>query len=221
MNPYSVLGVSENATEEEIKKAYRTLVKKYHPDQYKGTAYEAEANEKLKEINEAYDLIKSGKASRTSYYGTGATGSSAYSGYRSYNGYNSGNTQYTADQMLQMARTYINRGSYLEAELILRSITQKNAEWYYLMGSVYWAKGWQLEARKFYAQACNMDPGNEEYKMAYDRTKTATQSSASSRGYRTTTSSRSELDSVCDCMARMCVAEMCCECMGGNLCRCL
>ena len=68
MNPYEVLGVSTNASDEEIKKAYRALVKKYHPDQYKGTAFEAEANEKLKEINEAYDMLKNKGASNNNYY---------------------------------------------------------------------------------------------------------------------------------------------------------
>ena len=58
MDPYKVLGVSENATPEEIRAAYLALVKKYHPDRYKDNPLKELANEKLKEINEAYDIIQ-------------------------------------------------------------------------------------------------------------------------------------------------------------------
>lgn len=57
MNPYEVLGVSENADEETIKKAYKELVKKYHPDRYINNPLADLAAEKMKEINKAYDII--------------------------------------------------------------------------------------------------------------------------------------------------------------------
>ena len=61
MNPYEVLGVSENATDEEIKKAYKELVKKYHPDKYHNNPLADLAEEKLQEINEAYDMLMKGR----------------------------------------------------------------------------------------------------------------------------------------------------------------
>ena len=56
-NPYEVLGVSENASDEEIKAAYRKLAKKYHPDNYADSPLADVAEQKMKEINEAYDTI--------------------------------------------------------------------------------------------------------------------------------------------------------------------
>ena len=161
MNPYEVLGVSTNATDEEVKKAYRALVKKYHPDQYKGTAFEAEANEKLKQINEAYDMIKNGKTSQNNYY----TQPNNTSGNQySYN-YSYGNT-YTIDQLMTQARQFINAGRYMEAEILLRSTNIRNAEWYFLMGAVAYHRGWMDEASKYFRQAASMDPGNAEYRQA-------------------------------------------------------
>ena len=60
MNPYEVLGVPEGASQEEIRRAYLKLVKKYHPDQYRNNPLADLAEEKLKEINEAYKLLSSG-----------------------------------------------------------------------------------------------------------------------------------------------------------------
>lgn len=61
-NPYEVLGVRVGASQEEIKKAYRTLVKKYHPDNYADHPLADLAKEKMQEVNEAYDRLTSGKA---------------------------------------------------------------------------------------------------------------------------------------------------------------
>ncbi len=213
MNPYEVLGVSTNATDEEVKKAYRALVKKYHPDQYKGTAFEAEANEKLKQINEAYDMIKNGKTSQNNYY----TQQNNTSGNQySYN-YSYGNT-YTVDQLMTQARQFINAGRYMEAEILLRSTNIRNAEWYFLMGNIQWCKGWQLEAKKCYAQACNLAPNNAEYKAAYERVNT---NAYSGGGYREPNyRARSSGDDLCDCCCKLWCADSLCECMGGDLIPC-
>ena len=69
-NPYKVLGVSDDATNEEIRAAYLSLVKKYHPDKYTDPDLKALANEKLKEINEAYGVLSdSEKKARYDQYG--------------------------------------------------------------------------------------------------------------------------------------------------------
>ena len=78
-DPYSVLGINRNATEEEIKKAYKGLSRKYHPDANVNNPNKAQAEEKFKEIQAAYQQIMK---ERTSGYG-GSYGGSGYTG----NGY--------------------------------------------------------------------------------------------------------------------------------------
>lgn len=85
-DPYKVLGVSPNASDDEIKAAYRQLAKKYHPDNYANNPLADLAEEKMREINEAYDMIQSMRVSR----GNGG-GNSSSAGYNSYNNsYNAG-----------------------------------------------------------------------------------------------------------------------------------
>ena len=219
-----MLGVSRNASEEEIKKAYRALVKKYHPDQYKGTDYEATANEKLKQINEAYDIIKNGgSTANSSYYNQNNAGN----GYNAYNAYNAyGNNGYysqggyTAEQFFQQVRQLLASGRYMEADLLLRTTNIRNAEWYFLMGNVQWSKGWQLEAKKYYAQACRLDPTNTEYQTAYNSVNANAYSTGG--GYRDPRfrNARSD-DDICNCCCKLWALDTLCECMGGDCIPCL
>lgn len=157
-DPYSTLGVSRNATDEEIKKAYRDLARKYHPDNYHDNPLADLAQEKMKEINEAYDAItkqRAGGGSGSNSYG-GNAGSSGYGSYGGYSGASAFNE----------VRAALNSGNLARAEALLNSASNRNAEWNFLMGSLYYRKGWMDEARNYYQRAVNMDPGNAEYRQA-------------------------------------------------------
>ena len=150
-DPYSVLGVSKSASDDEIKSAYRALAKKYHPDNYVTNPLADLAQEKMKEINEAYDTIvkmRAGGASSNSYTSGGSTSS---------------NPTY------QQIRNAISSNNLALAEQLLRQCTTHDAEWNFLMGSLYLRRGWFNEAQNYIATACNMDPGNAEYRAAYQQ----------------------------------------------------
>ena len=182
-DPYKVLGVSSTATDEEIKTAYRNLAKKYHPDNYADSPLSDLASEKMKEINEAYDEILKIRKNGTSYNHTANTGAAggygAYrtnttnSGYGSYSGYNTGANQnnYSGVSAYPDVRSMMQNGRYADAEQILNGVpsTARNAEWFYLKGMVLYRRGWLDEAFSNVQTACQMDPGNGEYRMAFNR----------------------------------------------------
>lgn len=203
-DPYSVLGVSPNATDEEVKKAYRELVRKYHPDNYHDNPLADLAQEKMKEINEAYDMITrmrsgNGKSYSNQHY----SGSGTNNADNNYSGYsNSSNSEFAE------IRQAINIGDLFRAEQMLNSISSRGAEWYFLMGSLYYKKGWFDDARSFYQIAASMNPSNSEYVQALSRLNSA--------GYpyrRTGYGPPSDASSdMCDiCTAMMC-ANMLCRC---------
>ena len=114
MNPYQVLGVSPSASDDEIKKAYRNLSRKYHPDANVNNPNKAQAEEKFKEVQQAYDQIMKEKQSGGSYGGygyhtSGNTGSYQYGGYS--NSYSSGSDS----PKLRAAANYIMNRHYAEA----------------------------------------------------------------------------------------------------------
>lgn len=161
-DPYAVLGVSPSASDEEIKKAYRELVKKYHPDHYADNPLADLAEAKMKEVNEAYDTIvkmrtQGGGGYRPSGGGRGHSGGSQ-------GGYQAGG-QYGSSPYLQV-RQMINNNDLAGAERLLRSSPGNTAEWYFLMGTIAYRRGWLDDARQNFWTACSMDPGNLEYRQA-------------------------------------------------------
>ena len=165
-DPYEVLGVPRTATDEEIKKAYRNLARKYHPDNYHDSPLADLAQEKMKEINAAYEQITKERSGRGSTSG----------GYRqsTYGGY--GSQSYAGGTVLQQVRYAIQIGDLSRAEALLAGYSDHNAEWNFLKGAVCYRRGWMDEAKRYYQTACQMDPGNAEYRQALEFMERGTQS---------------------------------------------
>lgn len=170
-NPYTVLGVSENASEEEIKKAYRTLSRKYHPDANINNPNKAQAEEKFKEIQQAYQQIMREREGGSSYQG----GGSAYGGYGGYGGaYGGGTGTYGGarqedwsdeDVRMQAAENYIRSRHFAEALHVLSEITQRSARWYYLSAMANSGQGNNVLAKEHAQKAVSMEPNNMVYRQ--------------------------------------------------------
>lgn len=198
-DPYEVLGISKGASQEEIKKAYRKLAKKYHPDNYANNPLSDLAEEKFKEINEAYEQLMNGAGS-----GSYQSASSSYQGEGG-----SGN--------FARIRNLIQMGQLDEAERQLDQIGTRSAEWFFLKGSLFMRRGWHQQGLNFIQQAVNMDPANPEYRAALNNYVSRTQQYRNV-GYGMGRTSGGA--SACDCCQGLICADCCCECMGGDLISC-
>jgi len=169
LDPYKVLGVKPGDDPETIKKAYRELAKKYHPDKYRNTNQYEWAMEKMKEINAAYDMLTGkNQGSGQQGYGPGAGGfGGGFGGFGG--GFHGGSSGYTgsAQGLYNTIRQLLSQRRTDEAEAMLLNIQERPAEWYYLMGVVYNQKNWHSQARQFFQTAVQMDPNNYEYNQAY------------------------------------------------------
>ena len=190
-DPYQVLGVSHDATDDELKKAYRELAKKYHPDHYANTEFSDIAGEKMKEINEAYDEILRQRASGTQASSTGG------------------------ESRFQRVRELISAGRYGEADVFLDMEQVRPAEWYYLKGLCAMGRQAYNDASTFFGRAYRMDPTNAEYAAMFQKFRGAqNQYGNFNRG-----GNQGEC-STCDiCNALIC-ADCLCECCGGDLISC-
>lgn len=169
-DPYQVLGVPETATDEQIKRAYRELARKYHPDNYHDNPLADLAQEKMKEINAAYEEINKRRS------GAGQSGPASYGGYGGCQTSSSyGHYTGSSSSVLQQARIAINTGNLNRAEALLANYADHNAEWNFLRGAVCYRRGWLDEAKRYYETACQMDPGNGEYRQALEFMERGTQ----------------------------------------------
>lgn len=160
-DPYEVLGVSPDASDDEVKRSYRDLARKYHPDNYQNNPLADLAEEKMKEINEAYDAITRTRSGGGAYAGGGAAQNHGGYGY----GYQQ-QSQPSGGRVFAQARQAIQNNDLEGAERLLQGTT-RNGEWYFLMGSIAYRRGWLDEARQNYQIAVQMDPGNMEYRQAF------------------------------------------------------
>lgn len=207
-DPYKVLNISPNATDDEVKKAYRDLAKKYHPDRYQNSPLADEASEKMKEINAAYDAImnerKGGHSSSGSTYGNGY-------GYR----YSEQSNKYSDIRIL------INNQRFDEAEERLSAVppNERKAEWYYLMSVISYHKGWLEEAFNYSAAACRLDPDDVEYRTFFNRI--SNQRRGSYGGYQRNNYSNSGCCDCGNCGSSCCeylTCLMCCDCISNGCC---
>lgn len=207
-NPYKVLGVSESATQDEIRAAYLELVKKYHPDKYVDSDLKDIANEKLVEVNEAYETLtkKNGaKNNRTDNSGN-------YQNYGGYSGYGSSYSGPSAAEFAR-ARSFISLNNLDAAKQVLENIETRNAEWYYLYGIIYLRQGWYDKANEYITRAYQQEPNNAEYSSAYNTIR------ATGNPYRrggTVYPGSAGGCSSCNLCAGLLCADCCCECLTGS-----
>lgn len=202
-DPYVILGVSKDASDDDIKAAYRELAKKYHPDKYIDNPLADLAAEKMKEINEAYDKIINSRKRR--------------SGSKNYESYTSSNPVYVR------IRSLINSNLLDEAQRELDDVSMdmRDAEWYFLSGSVLYKRGHFSNAYSAFATAVNMQPDNAEYRRALNMVQrygmgTYDTPYRTSGGYQGACSSCGP----CEICQGLICADCCCECMGGDLIPC-
>jgi molecular chaperone DnaJ len=197
-DPYEILGIKPGASEAEIKKAYRDLVKKYHPDQYENNPLGDLANEKMQEINEAYDfLMKDG--------GSGRGGARGFGGGASARG-----ARRPVSPEYNEIRRSIDRGDIADAERRLSQMQTRDAEWHFLSGMIQLRRGWYDQAVGSIQTAVSMDPQNYEYQNALN------QIMGQTTGYRQNSYQSGYGDAqrqMCQCMGAYCCLESCCDCM--------
>lgn len=199
-DPYEILGVSRNATDEEVKNAYRTLARKYHPDSYSDNPLADLASEKMKEINEAYDAIMDTRKSS----------------HKSKNNSNYSNP----NSKFKDIRELIMSNRLDDAQILLDGVPfdGRDAEWYFLNGSVLYKRGWFNEAYSSFSTAVRMEPNNFEYRQALNNLQRQGAGGFNSP-YRTSSNMGGSCNTCDICQGLIC-ADCCCECLGGDIIPC-
>lgn len=218
MDPYQVLGVSRDATDEDIKKAYRLLSRKYHPDANINNPNKAQAEAKFKEVQQAYQLIMREKAGGSQgSYGQSSSGSYRQSGY-SQGGYQGQGRVYADENepvRLKAAANYINSGYYQEALNVLNDIDLKDAKWYYYSAVANFGIGNNVTALQHAKTAASMAPDRADFAQLVQ---TLTSGGSWYQNQQTTYGSQSPVDMSGNCYRMCCTVlalQMCC---GGGMC---
>jgi len=208
-NPYEVLGLKPGATQEEIKTAYRELVKKYHPDRYHDNPLNELAEEKIREINEAYETLMAGAKGPKNRGGGTQYGPGSSRGYNGGPEYSSSQFASDGSEDFRDIRESIDRGNLRDAEVRLGRMGIRNAEWYYLFGVLNIRRGWYNEGVQGLQTAVSMEPQNFEYRNTLNSVIAQTQGYyANSYRYGYNDVQRG----FCYGLQCYCCADMCCDC---------
>lgn len=217
-NPYDILGVSPDASEEEIKKAYRNLSRRYHPDANVNNPNKEQAEERFKEVQQAYQAIMDGNTSGSGDYGGTGSYSRGYGGFGGFGGYGRAHNNFYGDDKdsnyLNAALNYINGRDYQSALRILSEIENKNGRWYYISSIANQGAGNQAKALEHIQIAMRMEPGNAEYQQFYN----IMQNGGTWYTGRGAQYGMPDMDSTGFCF-KLCLANIFCNlCCGGGIC---
>lgn len=191
-DPYQVLGIKRGASKEEVKAAYRKLVSQYHPDKYSDNPLQDLAQEKLKEINDAYNQIMGGDTARDYY--------EKESSYQS------------SGDLYQQVRYFINQRRIQEADVLLRQVKEKTPEWFFLQGIILSHKGFYQQAYTHIERACSLSPQNTEYQRVFLEMQRAARQPRYQQEYRPAQSNECDCCSICGTLYCL---NCLCECLGG------
>ena len=165
MDPYKVLGVSRDASDDEVKKAYRNLSRKYHPDANINNPNKEQAEEMFKNVQAAYDQIMKERQQGASFggYGGRTYGSSGNGGF--------GTGGADVPPEMQAAVNYIRSGHPQEAMNALLQIDERdrNGLWYFLASVSSQGMGNMVNAKNFISRAIALEPGNLQYRQFAQR----------------------------------------------------
>ncbi len=210
-DPYEILGVTRGASEEEVKKAYRRLSRIYHPDANINNPNKAEAEEKFKQVQQAYQQVM--KEKEQGSYGYGSSGS-AYGPFGGF-GYESAGRQSSyseEDVHMQAAENFVNNRKYQEALRLLSEMTNRSARWYFVSAMANMGLGNNVTAKQHAVMASSMEPGNLSYRQL------AAQLENGGSWYRsqgTTYGNPMDLGGG-DWCTRICIANLLCNCLCGG-----
>lgn len=226
-DPYEVLGVPRGASDEEVKKAYRSLSRKYHPDANVNNPNKEQAEEKFKEVQQAYKAIMdkdkgygaNGYGGDSSYgWGSGGFGGFDFGGF---GGYTQQRTHYDDkdSRYFQAAANYIRARSFKEALNVLNQIENRNGKWYYYSAMSHSGLGNQVQALEHIKKAVELEPGNMEYQQAYRQMQSGGQwysNMSDAYGY----GGVHTMDCGSSWCTKLCVANLLCNlCCNGFCCR--
>lgn len=212
MNSYEIIGVPYDATDEEVKSAYRELAKKYHPDNYADSPLQEFADEKMREINAAFDDIMEQRRN-------GNTSSSPRS--QSNQGKNN---SYGGNSSFSDIRAMIQSNRLVEADELLDGVPvgSRDGEWYFLKGSIYYSRGWLEDALNHFTTACRLSPNNAEYRAALNRMGWQKQGNMGGYGQGAYRNPQTQMRGCtpCDVCQGLICADCCCNCLGGDFISC-
>lgn len=230
-DPYKILGVSRDASEEEIKKAYKALSRKYHPDANINNPNKDQAEEKFKEIQAAYQQIMKERTEGYSYgggyggsgsYGEGYRGADGgygpFGGFGGFGGFGQGQSAgYEEEPHLRAAGSYVRNGYYREARNALDSMGQheRGARWYYYSALAHAGLGNNVAAMDHAKKAAALEPGNADYQnLVYRFENGGTWYSQRQAAYGYPTSGGGNI------CVKLCIANLICNlcCSGGGMC---